>query len=142
MFGDSAHPIARLSGLCDAFHAQSGVECRLDVRPEHARLEQTAADTLCRAVRELLALHKHAKATRIVVRSELRDDGSVVFHVRDDGDDDADAGDDRVASPLEREGVALWNIDCGLREVGAYLEIRSGHKACASVVFPGQSIVG
>lgn len=139
MFGDAAHPITRLSGLCDAFRAQSGVECRLDVQPEHARLEQTVADTLCRAVRELLALHKHAQASRIVVRSELRDDGSVVFHVKDDSDG-ADAGE-RVASPLEREGVALWNIDCGLREIGAYLEIRSGHKACASVVFPGQSLV-
>jgi signal transduction histidine kinase len=139
MFGDTAQPIARLSGLCDAFHAQSGVECRLDVQPEHVRLEPTVADSLCRAVRELLALHKHAQASRIVVRSELREDGSVVFHVTDDSDG-ADARD-RFASPLEREGVALWNIDCGLREVGAYLEVRSGHKAGASVVFPGRSLV-
>jgi len=139
MFGDAANPIARLSGLCDAFHAQSGVECRLDVQPEHVRLEPMAADTLCRAVRELLALHKHAQASRIAVRSELRDDGSVVFHVKDDSDGAYEG--ERVSSPLEREGVALWNIDCGLREVGAYLEIRSGHKACASVVFPGQLLV-
>lgn len=139
MFGDTAQPIARLSGLCDAFHAQSGVECRLDVQPEHARLEPTVADTLCRAVRELLALHKHAQASRVLVRSELREDGSVVFHVTDDSDG-ADARE-RTASPLERDGIALWNIDCGLREVGAYLEVRPGHRVCASVVFPGQSLV-
>jgi signal transduction histidine kinase len=138
MFGDAAHPIARLSGLCDAFHAQSGVECRLDVQAGHVRLEPTVADSLCRAVRELLALHKHARASRIVVRSELREDGSVAFHVKDDSEG-ADASD-RVASPLEREGVALWNIDCALREVGAYLEVRSGHNACASVVFPSQPL--
>lgn len=139
MFGDDAQPIARLRGLCEAFHAQSGVECRLDVQPEHARLEPPFADTLCRAVRELLALHKQAQASRIVVRSELRDDGSVAFHVKDDSEG-AD-GAERVASPLERDGVALWNIDSGLREVGAYLEVRPGYKACASVVFPGQLLV-
>jgi signal transduction histidine kinase len=137
MLGDEAQPIARLSGLCDAFHAQSGVECRLDVQPEHARLEPTVADTLCRAVRELLALHKHAQASRVVVRSELREDGSVVFHVKDD----SDSADEDVAPPLESDGVALWNIDCGLREVGAYLEVRPGRKSCASVVFPGQLLV-
>jgi signal transduction histidine kinase len=138
MLGDTA-PIARLSGLCDAFHAQSGVVCRLDVQPDHARLDPTIADTLYRAVRELLALHKHAQASRIVVRSELREDGSVVFHVTDDSG--SGEGGEGAKSPLERDGVALWNIDCGLREVGAYLEIRPGFRASASVVLPGQLLV-
>jgi signal transduction histidine kinase len=139
MLGNGAQPIDRLSGLCDAFRAQSGVDCRLDVRPEHARLEPAVADTLVRAVRELLALQKQARANRIVVASELREDGSVVFHVKDES-----CGSDVAAhapSPLERDGVALWNIDRVLREVGAYLEIQAEPRACASVVFPGQLLV-
>jgi hypothetical protein len=125
--------LERLDWLCDAFHCQSGIDCRLEVRAEHARLDLVSADVLHRTIRCLFVLYKRAQTRRIVITSELRDDGSVAFHVSF-GSDTAE----RRVSPLESDSVALWDIDQRLREVGAYLEIRTEPGICTSVVFPRQ----
>ena len=126
-------PLDRLSLLSAAFSAQTGIDCRLDVRRERTRLDPVAADVLHRAIRELLLLHKRTLTRRIVVASELRADGSVAFHVRS-----VDAGAmGHHASALELDAVALWDVDQRLRDVGAYLEFR-GHQ---SVVFPAQLFI-
>ena len=127
--------LARLDWLCDAFHAQSGIDCRLDARPEHARLDPVAGDVLYRTLRELYVLYKRAQTQRIVVASELREDGSVAFHVSFDS-----GGMQPRISPLECDAVALWDIDQRLREVGAYLELRNEPGICTSVVFPRQLV--
>jgi signal transduction histidine kinase len=128
--------LARLGWLCDAFHAQSGIDCRLEARPEHAHLDPVAGDVLYRTLRELYVLYKRAQTRRIVVVSELREDGSVAFHVGFD----LEGAQPRV-SPLECDAVALWDIDQRLREVGAYLELRNEPGICTSVVFPRQLVV-
>jgi hypothetical protein len=127
--------LERLDWLCDAFYAQSGIDCRLEVRPEHARLDPVSADVLHRTIRELFVLYKRAQTRRIVITSELRDDGSVAFHVSFGSDAE------RRVSPVESNSVALWDIDQRLREVGAYLEIRTEPGICTSVVFPRQLII-
>jgi signal transduction histidine kinase len=128
--------LGRLGWLCDAFHAQSGIDCRLEARPEHAHLDPAAGDVLYRTLRELYVLYKRAQTRRIVVASELRDDGSVAFHVSFDSD-----GAQPRISPLECDAVALWDIDQRLREVGAYLELRNEPGICTTVVFPRQLVV-
>ena len=124
-------PLDRLSGLSAAFSAQTGIDCRLDVRREHTRLDPMAADVLHRAIRELLILHKRTRAPQIVVASERRADGSVAFHVR------SVEGDGKVRQASALDAVALWDVDQSLRAVGAYLEF-GGHP---SVVFPGQLVI-
>ena len=126
----------RLGWLCDAFHVQSGIDCRLEARPEHAHLDPVAGDVLYRTLRELYVLYKRAQTRRIVVASELREDGSVAFHVSFDSE-----GTQPRISPLECDAVALWDIDQRLREVGAYLELSSEPGICTSVVFPRQLVV-
>jgi signal transduction histidine kinase len=127
----------RLGWLCDAFRRQSGVDCRLEIRAEHACLDSIAADVLYRTIREHFALYKRAQTRRIVVTSELREDGSVAFHVNFDSESAAPR-----LSPLECDAVALWDIDQRLREVGAYLEIRTEVGVCTSAVFPEQLLIG
>jgi signal transduction histidine kinase len=129
----------RLKALCSAFREQRGVECRLEVRPEHTRLEAGDADVLYQSIRELLTLYKQRlQITEIVISSELRPDGSVVFHV----EDGAAARARGTGDPdLAQDGVALWNIDQRLRESGAYLELKREVVSCASVVFPGRLLV-
>jgi signal transduction histidine kinase len=126
----------RLSWLCDAFRRQSGIHCRLEIRAEHVCLDPVAADVLYRTIRELFALYKRAQTRRIVVTSELREDGSVAFHVTF-----ASEGAAPRVSPLERDAVALWDIDQRLREVGAYLELRTEAGVCTSAVFPEQLFI-
>lgn len=128
--------LERLDWLCDAFYAQSGIDCRLEVGPEHARLDPVSADVLHRTIRQLFVLYKRAQTRRIVITSELRDDGSVAFHVTFG----SEAAECRV-SPVESDSVALWDIDQRLREVGAYLEIRTEPGICTSLVFPRQLII-
>ena len=120
----------RLGWLCDAFRRQSGIECRLEIRAEHAYLDPAAAEVLYRTIRELFGLYKRAQTRRIVVASESREDGSVAFHVSFDLEGAAPR-----SSPLECDAVALWDIDQRLREVGAYLELRAAG-VCTSAVFP------
>jgi signal transduction histidine kinase len=129
--------VDRLSWLCDHFRLQSGIDCRLDVRVAHTRLDPMALDVLYRAIRELLVLHKRAQTREILVASELRADGSVAFHVRDVG---SDASGGRTPA-LELDSLALWDVDQRLREVGAYLEVTGELGLCASVVFPGQLVI-
>jgi signal transduction histidine kinase len=126
----------RLGWLCDAFREQSGIDCRLEVPAEHARLDPVADDVLYRTIRELFVVYKRAQTRRIVGTSELREDGSVAFHVSFG----SDSAEPRV-SPLEYDAVALWDIDQRLREVGAYLELRTEPGICTSVVFPGQLVI-
>lgn len=96
-----------------------------------------ASDVLHRAIRELLLLHKRSQTRRIVVASELGADGSVAFHVKS-----VDAGEmARQPCAQELDAIALWDVDQRLRQVGAYLEIRSDAGVCASVVFPGQLLI-
>jgi len=128
--------LARLGWLCDAFHVQSGIDCRLEARAEHALLDPVAGDVLYRTLRELYVLYKRAQTRRIVVASELREDGAVAFHVSFDSE-----GAQPRISPLECDAVALWDIDQRLREVGAYLELRNDPGICTSVVFPRQLVV-
>ena len=125
----------RLSWLCDAFRAQSGIDCRLEVSAEHARLDPAAGEVLYRTIRELFALYKRAQTRRILVTSEPREDGSVAFHVSLG----TDAPEPR-SSPLEGDAVALWDIDQRLREVGAYLELENEPSVCTSVVFPRELV--
>ena len=80
-------------------------------------------------------LYKRAQTRRIVITSELRDDGSVAFHVS------FGSHAERRVSPVESNSVALWDIDQRLREVGAYLEIRTEPGVCTSVVFPRQLVI-
>jgi signal transduction histidine kinase len=127
----------RLGWLCDAFRAQSGIDCRLEVRDEHARLDPAAGAVLYRTVRELFVLCRRARTRRIVVASELRDDGSVAFHVKC-GPKRANTG----TSSVEGDVVALWDIDQRLREVDAYLELGDDAGVCPTVVFPQQLFGG
>jgi signal transduction histidine kinase len=126
-----SYSLERLDWLCDAFRRQSGIDCRLEVQAEHARLDAGAGDVLHRTIRALFVLYKRARTQRIVIASELREDRSVAFHVSFD----SDAAAPRV-SPLECDSVALWDIDQRLRSVGAYLELRTDSGICTSVVFP------
>ena len=119
----------RLRQLCVAYSVQTGLDCRLAVRPEHTRFEAPVAAALYQAVRELLALMRRQVDTGLQVSSEVRADGSLAFNVTGDGAS--------LAASLDHDRVHLWGIDQRLREVGAYLEIVAD-PGCASVVLPGQ----
>ena len=90
-------------------------------RPEHACLDPVAGDVLYRTIRELYVLYKRAQTRRIVVASELRDDGSVAFHVSFDSGGAQPVSRRSSATP-SRSGTSIN----ALREVGAYLELRNG----------------
>ena len=125
--------LACLRQLCTAFQARTGVDCRVSVRPEHARFDTVAADVLYHAIRELLTVvRKHARATELEVSSSVRDDGSVTINV-------AGEGTGATVAP-ERDDIDLWNIDQRLRGIGAYMDVIRGG-GCISVVLPGQQIV-
>jgi signal transduction histidine kinase len=130
-----SYSLERLDWLCDAFRRQGGIDCRLEVQADHARLDARAGDVLHRTIRALFVLCKRARTRRIVIASELREDRSVAFHVTFN----ADAAAPRV-SPLECDAVALWDIDQRLRSVGAYLELRTEPGMCTSVVFPERPV--
>jgi len=122
----------RLRQLCVAWSAQTGLDCRMLVRPEHTRFEAPVADVLYHAVRELLALMRRQVDTGFQVSSEVRGDGALALSVTGDGASLADS--------LDHDRVHLWGIDKRLREIGAYLEIVAD-PACASVVLPGQQVL-
>jgi signal transduction histidine kinase len=130
----------RLKALCSAFCERRGVDCRLNVREEHTRLEPADADAVYQSVRELLTLYKRrAQTTEIEISSELRPDGSVAFHV---GDSTAPPAPGIVDAQVPRDEVALWNIDRRLRDCGAYLELPRELGSWASVVLPGRRPAG
>jgi signal transduction histidine kinase len=122
----------RLRQLCEAWSVQTGLDCRLLVRPEHARFDAAVADVLYQAVRELLALLRRQAKSGFEVSSALRDDGALALSVTTDGDS--------LAASLEQDRVGLWGIDQRLREIGAYLEIATD-TGRASVVLPGQLVL-
>jgi signal transduction histidine kinase len=122
----------RLRQLCVAWSAQTGLDCRLLVRPEHTRFEAPVADVLYQAVRELLALMRRQAKTGFQVSSEVRDDGALALTVTSDGAS--------LAASLDHDRVHLWGIDQRLREVGAYLEVIAD-PGRASVVLPGQLLL-
>ncbi len=126
----------RLKALCDTFRERRGVQCRLGVRAEHTRLEPVDADAAYQAIRELLTLYmRRIHAAEIEISSELRLDGSIVFHV---GNGAAARARGMVDSYVLPDDIALSNIDRRLRDCEAYLELQREAAAWASVVFPGR----
>lgn len=128
----------RLRKLCATFRAGSGIDCQLLVIPAHTKLPSTISLIVYRAIRELLTnVHKHAQAKNVEVSSTVRDDGSVVFSVRDDG-----IGLVNPDAPwqVNEGGFGLWSIVHRLREIGAFLESENDSGVCFNIVLPAQSV--
>ena len=129
----------RLTQLCAGFRASSGIACRLAVLPNHVQVDETTADVLFRAVRELLTnVRRHSHAKHVEVSSSVDADGSVTLAVKDDGIGLPPGG--RRQSALEAGGVGLSSIDLRLREVGAHVEIESHAGVCARLVLPAHLV--
>jgi signal transduction histidine kinase len=124
--------LSRLRQLCLGFGAQTGVPCRLCVKPEHARFEAAAAEVLYQALRELLSvIRRHVRAS-LEVSSAIRDDGALALSVTSPGVP--------LAACLNDDRIRLWGVDQRLREIGAHLEVVV-EGARLSVVLPGQAIL-
>lgn len=123
--------LSRLRQLCHGFGAQTGVPCRLCVKPEHARFDAPAAEVLYQAVRELMSVvRRHVRAS-LEVSSAIRDDGALVLCVTSPGVP--------LAACLNDDRVRLWGVDQRLREIGAYLEVVV-EAGSLSVVLPSRAI--
>lgn len=124
--------LSRLRQLCLGVGAQTGVPCRLCIKPEHARFEAAAAEVLFQALRELLSVvRRHVRAS-LEVSSAIRDDGALALCVT--------SPEAPLAACLNDDRVRLWGVDQRLREIGAYLEVVvEAGRFC--VVLPGQAIL-
>jgi len=107
--------LSRLRQLCRGYGAQTGVPCRLCVKPEHARFETAAAEILYQALRELMSvIRRHVRAS-LEVSSAIRDDGALALTLTSPGVP--------LATCLNDDRIRLWDADQRLREIGAYLEV-------------------
>jgi len=128
----------RLRKLCATFRAGSGIDCQLLVIPAHTKLPETVSVIVYRAIRELLTnVHKHAQANNVEVSSSVRNDGSVVFSVRDDG---IGLLNPDVPWQVSEGGFGLWSIVHRLREIGAFLESENDSGVCFNIVLPAQTL--
>jgi two-component system NarL family sensor kinase len=131
----TAELFPRLAELCEQFRATAGVQCKVQLDPEHLRFAPGLADVLYRTVRELLAnVRKHAQATEVSVTSRFRKDGAVAVSVADDGIGMQVSS--RRGNPFEGGGFGLWSIEHRLGEYGAHLELDGDDGLCATVLLP------
>lgn len=127
---------ARLDELAALFSAETQIECRYDVEPEHVRLGQEVGAAVYRAVRELLAnVRKHSGATRVSITSAERPDGSIELVVADNG-----IGlPPRFAAPPasgDSAGFGLWSIEHRLGSFGIMIDIDGTDGLTARVILP------
>jgi signal transduction histidine kinase len=128
----------RLRKLCSSFRAVSGIDCQLLVIPAHTRLPLSVSVIVFRAIRELLTnVRKHAQAQNVEVASHIRDDGSVVFSVKDDG---IGLTNTEAAWQVNEGGFGLWSISHRLREIGGFLETENVGGVCFNIVLPAQTV--
>ena len=121
----------RFLALCKSFATETGIACRMDVRPEHLRFDATVSGVLYRSVRELLAnVRKHAQASTVTLSSGLFDGGWIFLSVRDDG-----VGF-RPRHEAEETGFGLRSIDRRLSELEGFVEIDGDAGTCATIVLP------
>jgi signal transduction histidine kinase len=126
----------RLAKLCQGFKLSSGIECRLHLQAEHTRLSAQVSVIVLRTIRELLTnVRRHAHARRVEVTSAIREDGSLIFAVKDDGI--GIVTPDRLR-PFENRGFGLWSIDQRLREVDGYMQFENDSGLTATIVLPGR----
>lgn len=124
----------RLRKLCASFRAGTGIDCQLLVIPAHTRLPMAVSVIVFRAIRELLTnVRKHSRAKNVEVASSVRDDGSIVFSVRDDG-----IGLLNPDAPWQASegGFGLWSIVHRLREIGGFLESENDSGVRFNIVLP------
>jgi signal transduction histidine kinase len=129
---------ARLRKLCASFRTVSGIDCQLLVIPAHTRLPLSVGVIVYRAINELLTnARKHSQAENVEVASTIRDDGSVVFSVRDDG-----VGLTNPDAPwqVNEGGFGLWSIVHRLREIGGFLETENSGGVCFYIVLPARIV--
>jgi signal transduction histidine kinase len=135
--------LSRLLELCDEFRAHGDIACEVALEARHTRFDDEVSDILFRTVRELLAnVRQHAKATKVMVSSVGRRDGSIGITVADDG-----IGlppHRRRGNPFaESGGIGLWSIDQRLRAFDAILDIEAstGAGTRAMVILPAHLVV-
>ena len=77
---------AALDRLAARFRAESGIELVVASSGTETELDREAQVVVLRCMQEALAnVRKHAAATRVDVRVDVKDDGDVILEVHDDG---------------------------------------------------------
>jgi signal transduction histidine kinase len=134
---------ARLLALCDEFRANGDIGCEVAVDDCHTKFDADVSEVVFRTVRELLTnVRQHAKATRVLVSSATRRDGSIGILVADNG-----IGlppHRRRGNPFDESGgIGLWSIDQRLRAFNAVLDVEAtaGQGTRAMVILPGDLVV-
>jgi signal transduction histidine kinase len=149
-FGSSPLPAAtrtdlysRLVALCAEFQARGDLGCEVALDECHTKFNEELSEVLFRTVRELLTnVRQHAKATRVLVASSQRRDGSIGILVADDGI--GLPAHRRRGNPFDESGgIGLWSIDQRLRAFDAVLDVDAaeGHGTRAMVILPGNLVV-
>ena len=136
---------SKLLALCETFRASGHIACEVSgLDASHTRFDAEICDVVYRTIRELLVnVRQHAQATRVVISSARRRDGSVGITVADNG----------IGLPPHRRrgrpfdetgGIGLWSIDRRLRDFEAMLDIEAapGHGTRATVIVPARLVLG
>ena len=134
---------AQLLALCEEFRAAGDISCEVALDQCHTRFNDELSEVVFRTVRELLTnVRQHAQATRVLVSSVSRRDGSVGILVADDGI--GLPAHRRRGNPFDESGgIGLWSIDQRLRAFDAVLDIEAtaGSGTRAMVILPGKLVV-
>ncbi|HUQ52805.1 MAG TPA: ATP-binding protein [Gammaproteobacteria bacterium] len=133
----------RLVELCQEFRAHGDLECEVALDEHHTKFDEELSEVVFRTVRELLTnVRQHAKATRVLVSSIGRRDGSIGILVADDGV--GLPAHRRRGNPFDESGgIGLWSIDQRLRAFDAVLDVEAadGKGTRAMVILPGKLLV-
>jgi signal transduction histidine kinase len=133
----------RLVELCAEFQARGGLACEVALDESHTKFDEEVSEVVFRTVRELLTnVRQHAKATRVLVASSGRRDGSIGILVADDGI--GLPAHRRRGNPFDESGgIGLWSIDQRLRAFDAVLDIDAvdGQGTRAMVILPRKLVV-
>jgi two-component system NarL family sensor kinase len=133
--------VARIRRLTDAFARDTGIACRILAMDRHLQFPPDVADVIYRSVVELLNnVEKHAGASRVQIRTDIREDGCIVIGVADDGKGAPEFVWSRP--PDATDGFGLFSIQNRLLQIGASLEIEGRHGFSVRLILPAGLAAG
>jgi signal transduction histidine kinase len=123
---DEAGFASAASFYVEGFSKRSGIATRLDMPDDFGRLPAPVEIVLFRVLQEgLTNIHKHSRSSKSEVSVSL-ESGKVCLKIQDNGKGIPATVLERFRSDGVQHGVGLAGMRERIRELGGYLDIRSG----------------